>query len=132
MSNVLQKQVGLAAAAVTLTTTAETLLAYSGQVRINNQTMRLIIKAWCQIAASANTTGIILRIRRGNGISGTVVAGGFTQAAAASVTDDFKLEFAEQIVNAEFADYSLTAQMVAATANSTANLAQIEAEAING
>jgi hypothetical protein len=123
--------VGLGSAVV-LTTTAETLIAYSGPVRINNQTMRIIIKAWLQLVISATSTGLILRIRRGNGVSGAVVAGGNTQTITASTTDDFRIEFTEQVSNAEFVDYSLTAAVVAASANSTANLATITAESING
>ena len=133
MPAVLQKQVGNGGP-ITLVTTAETLIAYSGKCELAMQTMRLIIKAWLQIVYGTAATGIILRIRRGNGTTGAVVAGGNTETAgvAAAAVADLSIQFAEQIINQEFSDYSLTAQQVAATGNATANLGQIEVEAING
>lgn len=131
MSSILQKQCTVGAALVTATNT-ELLLAYSGRMEANLQTFRSIIKGWCQVVLSAATTGLILRIRRGNGITGTVVAGGNTQTVTASTTDDFNIIFAESLNNVEFADYSFTGQTVAAGANSTFNLTSIEVESING
>lgn len=131
MSSILQKQIGVGAALVTVTNT-ELLIAYSGRVEITLPTVRSIIRGWLQIALSAATTGMITRIRRGNGITGAVVAGGNTQTVGASTTVDANLIFAEQLLNAEFADYSFTIQTVAAGANSTINLSSIEVETING
>ncbi len=131
MSSILQKQAGVGSALVTVTNT-ELLLAYSGRLEVTYQTIRTIIKGWLQIVLSAATTGIILRLRRGNGITGAVVAGGNTETVTASTTIDLSIKFTEQLINAEFADYSLTVQTVAAGANSTINLATIEVESING
>jgi hypothetical protein len=131
MSSILQKQVATGVALVTVTNT-ELLLAYSNRMEANLATMRAIIKGWFQIVLSAATTGMITRIRRGNGITGTVVAGGNTQTVTASTTIDADIWFSESLVNVEFADYSLTVQTVAAGANSTINIAQIEVESING
>jgi hypothetical protein len=133
MSAILQKTVGIGSA-VTLVTTTETLVAYSGQLRNTFPTLRAIIKGWLQIVYGTNTTGVQLRIRRGNGISGAVVAGGNTETAgvAAAAVADLAIKFAESVQNAEFQDYSLTVQQVAASANGTVNLAMIEAESING
>jgi hypothetical protein len=131
MSGILQKQQTTGAALVTVTNT-ELLLAYSGRVEATFPTIRSIIKGWLQVALSAGTTGIILRLRRGNGIAGTLVAGGNTQTVTASTTVDASIKFSEQLLNVEFADYSLTIQTVAAGANSTINLASIEVETING
>ena len=131
MSSILQKQVVTASALATVTNT-ELLLAYSGRMEANLATLRSIIRGWCQIVLSAATTGLITRFRRGNGITGTQVAGGNTQTVSASTTVTVDLQFSEQLINVEFADYSFTVQTVAAGANSTINLAQIEVESING
>ena len=131
MSAILQKQVGIGVA-VTIVTTAETLICYSGRVEANLGTLRSVIRGWLQIAMSAASTTLTLRIRRGNGIAGAVVAGGNAENVVASNTDDFNITFAEQLLNVEFADYSLTAQMAGANANSTVNLSMIEVEFING
>ena len=131
MSNYLQVQVASSAALVT-TANTELLIAYSGRMEANLATLRSIIKGWAQIALSAGTTGLITRFRRGNGITGTVVAGGNTQTVTASTTVTVDLQFSEQLLNVEFADYSFTVQTVAAGANSTINLAQIEVGSING
>ncbi len=133
MSNIIQKTVGVGAA-ITLVTTAETLVAYSGQAKVTFATMRAIILGWLQIVYGTGTTGIILRIRRGNGITGAVVAGGNTETAgvAAAAVGDLSIKFSEQLIGQDFADYSLTVQQVAATANGTVNLAQLEAELANG
>ena len=132
MPQVLQKNIGIAAAAVTLVTTSETLVAYSGLTKATTPTLRSIIRGWCQVLAGTNNTGIILRIRRGNGIAGAVVAGGFTETLAAAATLDFNIVFAESLSNIDTMDYSLTVQQVAASANGTVNLASIETEFING
>lgn len=131
MSSIMQKQCVPGSALVTVTNT-ELLLAYSGRVEVPLPTIKAIIKGWLQIVLSAGTTGIILRLRRGNGIAGAVVAGGNTETVTASTTVDLSIKFAEQLLNFEFADYSLTVQTVAAGANSTINLATIEVELING
>jgi hypothetical protein len=133
MPNIIQKTVGVGSAIV-LVTVAETLVAYSGQAKVTFPTMRAITLGWLQIVYGAGTTGIILRIRRGNGVAGAVVAGGNTETAgvAAAAVADLSLKFSEQLIGQDFADYSLTAQQVAAGGNGTVNLAQLEAELLNG
>lgn len=134
MPAIIQKQAADAAAAVTLVTTAETVLIYSGRCELTFPTMRAIARGWLQIVYGTGTTGVILRIRRGNGLSGTVLAGGNTETAgvAAAAVADLSIQASESVAGNEFADYTLTAQQVAATANGTVNLAHIEVETING
>lgn len=117
---------------LTVTTTTELLCAYSLPVKASYQTVRYCVRAWLNITMSAASTTITLRIRRGNGITGAVVGGGFAENVVASNTDDFNCCFSEQQINAEFADYSLTVQMAAASGNSTVNAAMIEVATIAG
>jgi hypothetical protein len=134
MSAVIQKAVGIVASPISLVTTTETLVAYSGQVRCTFQSMRAFISGWVLVVYGATTTGVILRIRRGNGITGAVVAGGNTETAgvAAATVQGLNIKFSETIVNGEFADYSLTVQQVGATTAGTAQMGSIEAELTNG
>jgi hypothetical protein len=132
MSSILQKQQGQAIAPpITITTTTETLCAYSGRVEANLATLTSIIKGWATITTGAGTTALVFRLRRGNGITGAVVAT-VTITTAASVTVMDVIKFAEQLLNVEFADYSLTVQQTGAGANGSIVLAMIEVEQING
>jgi hypothetical protein len=131
MANILQKATGFGAA-ITVTTTTETLVAYSGRAEISFQTIRALVKGWLQIATGTGTTGLQLRLRRGNGVGGSLLAGGNTQVVSASATDDFNIISAEQLLNQEYQDYSFTVQQVGATGNATVNLGSIEVEMING
>lgn len=132
MSSILQKQVGIATAAVTLTTTTETQVAYSGRVEATYPTTRMVIKGWANVTQGGSTTALVARLRRGNGIAGTVVATATIFVTAANSPIEVNVWFAEQLLNIEFQDYSLTLQQTGAVANGTANLAQIEVETING
>ncbi len=130
MSALLQKNVQVVAPSANIIGAAETLMVYSGKVDLSLQTARLVIKAWLQITLAAGTTGLILRLRRGNGVTGALVAGGNTETAglAAGKVCDLDLNFSEQLVNQDFADYSLTVQQAGAPANTLANIATIEVE----
>lgn len=134
MPDIIQKQRADTSAAVTLTTTSETLIAYSGKCPVSFATMRMIVKGWLQIVYGTGATGIILRIRRGNGTTGSVLAGGNTETVgvAAAAVGDLSIQASESVAGQDFADYSLTAQQVAAGGNGTVNLGGIEVEAING
>ena len=132
MSSILQKQIGIAAGNPQIVTTAELAAAYTGRCEVNTPTCRAIIKGWVLIQTGTGTTGVVLRIRRGNGITGAVIAGGSVIAVAGAVMLDTSIKWAESLVNAEFADYTLTVVQLAASANGVVQYASIEAELING
>jgi hypothetical protein len=132
MSDVLQKQVSPAiASGITVTTTTETLVAYSGRAAVPLPTIRSHVRGWLNIAIGTGTTALTMRIRRGNGVTGAVVQSTLLSVAA-SANEDMTIEFNEQLSNAEFADYSLTIQQTGATGNATVNQGIIEVEMING
>lgn len=132
MSSVLQKAVSpVLSSAVTLVTTAETLVVYSGRCEIQYQTVRALISGWVNVLIGTTATAIVLRLRRGNGITGALIAT-MTINVTAGNTVECEVRFNEQLLNQEFQDYSLTAQQTAATANGTVNLAEIAVEMING
>ena len=132
MSDVLQKQVSPAlTSGQTITTTTETQVAYSSRAAVPYQTIRSHVRGWVSIALGTGTNLLTLRIRRGNGVTGTIVQS--TQlTVAASANETMTIEFNEQLLNAEYADYSLTVQQGSATGNATVNQAILEVEMING
>jgi hypothetical protein len=132
MSSIVQKQIGIAALAVTLVTTGETIVAYSGRCEANLPTLRAIIKGWALVTMGAGATGFTMRLRRGNTLGGALVTGGFPVTFAAAAQLDTWLVWAESLSNIEAADYCLTVQQVGASGNGSVLLASIEVELING
>ncbi len=132
MSDILQKQAGLAAGTpITITTTTETLIAYSNRNVCNLQTVRSIVKGWLAITTGTGVTALVLQFRRGNGITGASI---FSQsiAAAASTSMQHTIKFAESLNNIEYADYSFTVTQTGATGNGSITNGLIETEQING
>lgn len=132
MSDILQKQAGLPISPpITVTTTTETLVAYSNRNVCNVQTVRSIIKGWLAITTGTGVTALVLQFRRGNGIAGASILS-VTLAAAASTQMQHNIKFAESLNNIEFADYSLTVTQTGATGNGSITAGLIETEQING
>lgn len=132
MSSILQKQIGIAAGNPSIVGATELVIAYTGRCEVNTPTCRAIIKGWALLQTGTGTTGVVLRIRRGNGITGAVVAGGPVINVAGVLIMDTSIKFAESLVNAEYADYTLTVVQIGASANGTVQYASIEVELING
>jgi hypothetical protein len=132
MSSILQKQQGLAAGTpITVTTTTETLVAYTGRCECNLPTLRSIIKGWLAITTGTGVTALVLQIRRGNGITGASIAS-VTVAAAASTQLTQTIKFSEQLSFWEYADYSFTVTQTGATGNGSITAGLVEVEQING
>jgi hypothetical protein len=132
MSSIVQKQIGTTAAAVTLVTTAETFVAYTGRCEANLPTLRAIVRCWALITTAAGTTNVSFRIRRGNGLAGAVIVNGPPVSLGPSTQLDTSMVFAETLLNVEYADYSLTVAQTGASANGVVQMASIEVELING
>ncbi len=132
MSSVLQMQQGLAQSTpITVTTTTETLVAYTGRVEANLPTLRSIIECWLSITTGTGVTALVLNIRRGNGITGAIVAT-CTVFNTASQLVEHNLYFSEQLLNVEFADYSFTVTQTGATGNGSITNGIITCTQING
>jgi hypothetical protein len=132
MSSILQKQIGVAPSLISLTLNTETLVAYSGRVEANSPTVRAVIRGWAKIGAGTGSTGVIPRLRRGNGINGAPLGGFGILTMAPGQALDTTLVMAESLQNIEYADYSLTIQQVSATGDGSVGGAAIEVELING
>lgn len=132
MSSILQKQIGVAAGNVTVVGTAETVVAYTGRCEANLPTVRAVIRAWVCFQQGTGGTGFVIRIRRGNGLTGTQINPSVTITLPAANQLDSTQIITESLQNVEYADYTLSVTSPAASGNSTVLGAAIEVELING
>lgn len=108
-------------AAQTITTTTE---LDAGTVSLGGRSVGsgegLVISGEINVTQGTNGTATTVRVRKGEGITGTLVgvAQVTTHAAAASLSIPFS---AVDTAPADNASYSVTVQLTAATANGTVN-----------
>jgi hypothetical protein len=126
----LQLYTGQVVSDLAIVTTTETVVATVTVAATPNASARVKLHGALTITLGASTTAVTLRIRRGNGITGTVVGEANPdqiETAAGSTEDhdvtyeDFPGEVAGQV-------YSLTVQQTAASANGSVLSAYIDAE----
>lgn len=110
-----------------VTTTTELACQVSDLIPMPTDTQKILIMGWVQITTGTNTTALTVRVRRGNGITGTVV--GVAQAeqifAAAGSTESRFFMAIDNVQNLDQLQYSLTIQQTAASANGTVQQACI-------
>jgi hypothetical protein len=116
------------ASAVTLTTTTETVLAtLPGIAPAIGQPIDLI--ASIDLTTGTAVTGVTFNIRRGTGITGTIVATIGPIAIAASTRGEFVLVGVDlTLPESANAQYVITGTQAAATGNGTANNVTIRAD----
>ena len=121
MPEVKEAEVNVSAADVTVTTTTEKVAISSGPVRVPTHTARFAIVAWCQLTTGTGTTGVTIAIRRGTGITGTLVneANVETIKTTAGSTEVMFSMAEDEQVNLESAEYSLTVKQAGASGNGT-------------
>lgn len=119
---------GSSSAATSIPTTTETVLATSPPLSSDGGSQTVIAQATAGFTVGTGTTSVTVRIRRGNGITGTVVASqaGIQVTAGNTVVvtisgQDNPGEVADQV-------YSVTIQQAAASANGVNVLSSISAE----
>jgi len=134
MADIAEKGVTSRTTNVTLTTTTETAIVTSPLVPVPLATALIVIRAWVQLTTGAGTTGVTVRIRRGSDTTGTLVgeANVETAKAVAGSTEPFSITVSEARQDLHMAEYTLTLQQAAATADGTALQATIEVEVLNG
>lgn len=115
-------------AATAIPTTTETVLATSPPLSSDGASQQVNLQAVAGFTAGTGTTSVTVRIRRGSGITGTVVASqaGVQVTAGNTVAipvggQDNPGEVADQV-------YSVTVQQAAASANGANVLSSISAE----
>lgn len=117
-------QIGMATftADVAVVTTTEKDVIYSGAVTAPRQTVNVCIIAWAQLTTGTMTTTVTPRIRRGTGITGTVVgeANAETILNTAGSTEKYYLMACEDRSDVASVDYSFTLQQASANGNGAA------------
>jgi hypothetical protein len=119
-----------AASAVTLTTTAETVLATITAFNENTAgefAEGVLIQATVNLTLSAASTAVVLRIRK-TGLTGTLVGVAQTVTVTASTTVQLSIDELDTGLVQPGVVYVFTAAVTAASGNSTANRAIITAE----
>lgn len=111
-----------------LVTVTEAVAAVVGNV--SNQSPDGVVRFLGQVAVTGgtNTTAMTLRVRRGNGITGTLVGEAETVLLTGATTGMASIQVEDSPGEVGGVPYSLTVQLVAASANgavSTASLMSI-------
>lgn len=112
--------------ATALVTTAETVIATSLPVSTRSASEQVTITGWTDITAGTGATFVTLRIRRGTGITGTLVSNATAQNVTAGNTLDYDLVVTDTPGEVAGQVYVLTAQQTAATGNGSATAASIQ------
>ncbi len=119
--------------AVTLTTTAETVVATSATLFSGNPSQRVLITGHVNVTEGAGGTAYTIRLRQGSGTGGTVVGVAETDSLAAGSSETGSVSYEDTgalLAGAAGGQYTLTVQQTAATGNGTVNGADLKIEAI--
>lgn len=108
---------------VNIVTTTETVALVTPPVSTTYSSDAIDIEGKINVTAGTGTTAVVLRIRRGNGITGTVVGVADTDTLAAGSSESFPLQGVDTPGDVAGQVYSLTVQQTGATANGTVNSA---------
>jgi hypothetical protein len=120
--------------AVAITLAAETIAQTSNQTAVESPTCKVAVKFFAIFTPGASTTAVTIRLYRGATAGGTqigvavAVAGMFTAGTACQLAACA----ADQLVNAGQAQYTVTIQQTAGTANGTVNTATLEVDVLSG
>lgn len=111
---------------VTLTTTAETVVATSNGVSTVSDQDQVAITGWAQLTLGTGTTSVTPRIRRGTSVSGTLVGTGnpINGTAGQTIVESFLTEDTPGLVAGQ--QYVFTLQQTGATANGSALQSSID------
>lgn len=104
---------------VNVVTTTETVALVTPPVSTTFAGDQIDIEGKVNMLAGTGTTACVLRIRRGNGITGTVVGVAETDTLAAGSSESFPLQAVDTPGDVAGQVYSLTIQQTAATGNGT-------------
>lgn len=116
-----------AVANATVTTTTETVAAVLTIPSDASADQIVQLSGMVDLLVGTGTTQLTCRIRRGNGITGTIVGTGEAQTVTAGSTVQTGCEATDTPGLEAGQQYSLTVQQTAATGNATVNAASLEA-----
>lgn len=106
---------------VPVVTTTETVALVTPPVSTTFGSDAIEIEGMVNLTAGTGTTAAVLRIRRGNGITGTVVRAADTDTIAAGSSESFLVQGVDTPGDVAGQVYSITIQQTAASANGTIN-----------
>lgn len=119
------------AAAQTVTTTTE-LDVGTASTLTNAAGEPVVICGTVNILAGTATTAVTVRVRRGEGITGTVVGIAALHTLAAAATASIPFEAVDTAVPGDNQVYSVTVQQTAATGNGTVNGGVVKTQRASG
>ncbi len=119
MSSILQAGFGVNIAAQTITTTTELSGVTSSLVVATTPVEHVLVIGYLTVALGAGTTTGTVRIRRGSGITGTVVGNPQARTVTASTTVTLVAMVSEDQILLGEIQYTVSMQQGAATANGT-------------
>jgi hypothetical protein len=120
--------------AITVVTTAETLVVVGFTVTLPSGNGKAVIRGWLDLNVGAGTTAITIAVYRGAAIGGTVIgaknaeAGDFT----AGNTAHFDVEFIDLLQNVGGAQYCMSVTQTGATGNGSVLNALIDTRVLSG
>lgn len=120
--------VGQSNFAQTATTTSETLVAFLSAYQVNNPSGEgVMLRGTAVFTPGTAATSVTVRLRQGQGTTGSVVGQPFVRAAVAGVANTFAVAALDAFNLTSNLAYSLTIQFGAATGDSAIALANISA-----
>lgn len=122
-----QTQVASAAGNQTIVTTTELAVVTVTGVNTPQGGGRVILEGELQIAIGTTTSSVTLNIRRGTGITGTIIATTSQGVPTAGSTFTIPIQGVDNLGEAAGQSYTLTVTQTAATANGTASNATLQA-----
>lgn len=131
---VIAEDVQVAAGAVAVPTTAETLVVAGEALTLPGGNAKAVIRGWLDLTVGAGTTAITITIYRGNALNGPVVgqrnpeAGDFTPGNTAH----FEAEFIDVLQNVGGAQYCMSVLQTGATGDGTVLDALLDTTLLSG
>lgn len=112
---------------VALSTTTETAVLTLSGVSLDGPSQSVLVFGYAAVTTGAGTTSLTFRVRRGTGVTGTVVGEPATVKAGASESVSGAISVIDSPGEVAGQAYTLTVQQVAATANGTVTEAAVQA-----
>lgn len=134
MAAVLSEDVQVSAGAIDVPTNTETLAVEGFALSLPGGNAKAVIRGWMDFTVGLGTTGVTLAIYEGPAIGGRLVATKTPQAGdfTPGSTAHFELEVIDVLVNVGGAQYCMSVQQTAATADGTIVAALIDTTLLSG
>jgi len=131
---VFSEDVQVAAGAIVVTTTTETLAAVSQNLTLPTGSGKALVTGRVTLTIGTSTTGVTLTIYRGAVIGGSIVGAQVNQTGnfTAGGTATFDVEYVDPLTNVGGAQYCLSVKQIGATGNGSILNALIHTTVLSG